>query len=51
LDVPTVPIGVDERGAKVAELDGLNASAALLTPAHHSPLGMPLHAPRRTEVI
>ena len=51
LDVPTVPIGVDERGAVVDELDGVQTPAVLLTPAHHSPFGMPLHAERRTAVV
>lgn len=51
LDVSTVPIGVDERGAVVSELDGLETPAVLLTPAHHSPFGMPLHPSRRTEVV
>ena len=51
MNVPTVPIGVDDLGAKTAELDTLDVSAALLTPAHHSPLGMPLHASRRTSAI
>ncbi|QZT62595.1 PLP-dependent aminotransferase family protein [Mycolicibacterium austroafricanum] len=47
----TVPIGVDDRGAIVDELDGLDVPAVLLTPAHHNPLGMPLHSSRRTAVI
>jgi GntR family transcriptional regulator / MocR family aminotransferase len=51
LDVPTVPIGVDERGAVVDELDDLQTPAVLLTPAHHSPFGMPLHPARRTAVV
>ncbi len=51
LDVPTVPIGVDDRGAVIDELDGLETPAVLLTPAHHSPFGMPLHAERRTAVV
>ena len=51
LDVPTVPIGVDERGAVVDELDSLQTPAVLLTPAHHSPFGMPLHASRRAAVV
>ena len=51
LDVPTVPIGVDERGAVVDELDGLETPAVLLTPAHHSPFGMSLHPTRRTAVV
>jgi GntR family transcriptional regulator/MocR family aminotransferase len=51
LEVPTVPIGVDERGAVIDELEGIDAPAVLLTPAHHSPFGMPLHATRRTAVV
>jgi GntR family transcriptional regulator / MocR family aminotransferase len=49
--VTTLPIGVDDRGAVVSELDDLAVTAALLTPAHHSPLGMPLHPARRTAVV
>ncbi|MGE2837153.1 PLP-dependent aminotransferase family protein [Mycobacterium sp. SMC-4] len=49
--VTTVPIGVDEYGARVDELDPLDVSAALLTPAHHQPLGMALHPARRTAAI
>ncbi len=51
LEVPTVPIGVDDRGAVVDDLDGLRTPAVLLTPAHHSPFGMPLHASRRAAVV
>lgn len=51
MDVPTVPIGVDELGARTDQLTELDVSAALLTPAHHSPLGMPLHPSRRTAVM
>ena len=51
LDVPTVPIGVDERGAVVDELDALQTPAVLLTPVHHSPFGMPLHAARRAAAV
>ena len=47
----TVPIGVDDRGAVVDELDGLDVPAVLLTPAHHNPLGMSLHSSRRTAVV
>jgi GntR family transcriptional regulator/MocR family aminotransferase len=49
--VPTVPIGVDNRGAVVSEVDGTDAAAVLLTPAHQHPLGMALHPSRRTEVV
>ncbi len=51
LDVPTVPIGVDDSGAVVSELDRVETPAVLLTPAHHSPFGMPLHPARRTAVV
>lgn len=51
LDVPTVPIGVDEHGAVIDDLDGVDTPAVLLTPAHHSPFGMPLHPARRTAVV
>ena len=51
LGAPTVPIGVDDRGAVVSDLDQVDASAVLLTPAHHNPLGMPLHPSRRTAVV
>lgn len=51
LEVPTVPIGVDDRGAVIDELNGLSTPAVLLTPAHHSPFGMPLHASRRTAAV
>ncbi|MGY4871208.1 MocR-like pyridoxine biosynthesis transcription factor PdxR [Mycolicibacterium elephantis] len=51
LGVPTVPIGVDSRGAVVNELDSHSAAAVMLTPAHHSPFGMPLHPVRRTAAV
>jgi GntR family transcriptional regulator/MocR family aminotransferase len=51
LGMATTPIGVDERGAVVADLDSVDVPAALLTPAHHSPLGMSLHPSRRAAVI
>jgi GntR family transcriptional regulator / MocR family aminotransferase len=51
LGLQTVPIGLDEYGAVVSDLDVLKASAVLLTPAHHNPQGMPLHPSRRTAVI
>jgi GntR family transcriptional regulator / MocR family aminotransferase len=51
LDVPTVPIGLDENGAVIADLDRLESPAVLLTPAHHNPHGMPLHPSRRTAVV
>jgi GntR family transcriptional regulator / MocR family aminotransferase len=51
LGVSTIPIGIDEQGAVISDLDGLGVPAVLLTPAHHSPQGMPLHATRRTAAV
>jgi GntR family transcriptional regulator/MocR family aminotransferase len=51
LGVQTIPIGLDENGAMVSDLDELDVSAVLLTPAHHNPQGMPLHPSRRTAVV
>ncbi|MFV1363494.1 PLP-dependent aminotransferase family protein [Mycolicibacterium elephantis] len=51
MGMATAPIGVDEHGALVGELDALDAPAVLLTPAHHSPFGMPLHPSRRMAVV
>lgn len=46
------PIGVDESGARTAELADLpGVHAVLLTPAHQYPTGVELHARRRAEVI
>ena len=51
MGIPTAPIGLDDHGAMVVELDGMDVPAVLLTPAHHSPHGMPLHPSRRTAVV
>ncbi|MBP1817989.1 PLP-dependent aminotransferase family protein [Mycobacterium sp. OAE908] len=51
LGVSTVPIGLDENGAVISDLDDVDVSAVLVTPAHHNPQGMPLHPSRRTAVI
>jgi GntR family transcriptional regulator / MocR family aminotransferase len=51
LGVGTVPIGLDEFGAVVSDLDALDVPAVLLTPAHHNPQGMSLHPSRRTAVV
>ena len=51
MGIATAPIGLDEHGAVVAELDDLDVPAVLLTPAHHNPYGMPLHPSRRTAVV
>ncbi|MFJ5306083.1 PLP-dependent aminotransferase family protein [Streptomyces sp. NPDC088350] len=47
--VRTVPLPVDEQGARVEELG--KERAVLLTPAHQFPTGGPLHAERRAAVI
>jgi GntR family transcriptional regulator/MocR family aminotransferase len=47
----TTPVDVDEHGAVVADLDRSDATAALLTPAHHFPHGVPLHPTRRTAAL
>ncbi|WP_103338350.1 MocR-like pyridoxine biosynthesis transcription factor PdxR [Amycolatopsis sp. CA-126428] len=46
--VPTIPLALDEHGARVEDLD---VPAVLLTPAHQFPTGGPLHHDRRTAVI
>lgn len=51
LGMPTAPIGVDEHGAVVGDLDGIDTPAVLLTPAHHNPFGVPLHPSRRTAAV
>ena len=51
IDVPTVPIGVDEHGAVIDDLESVDAPAVLLTPAHHCPFGMSLHPTRRAAVV
>ncbi|BBW99862.1 GntR family transcriptional regulator [Mycolicibacterium moriokaense] len=51
MGISTVPIGLDEDGAVVKELDRLDVPAVLLTPAHHNPYGMTLHPSRRTAVV
>jgi GntR family transcriptional regulator / MocR family aminotransferase len=49
--VPTEPIGFDEMGAVVSDLNALRTPGVLLTPAHHYPHGVPLHPSRRTAVV
>jgi len=56
MGVRSVPIGVDDDGAVIDDLDrdtgnGDRATAALLTPAHHFPHGVPLHPGRRKAVL
>ncbi|UOX89077.1 PLP-dependent aminotransferase family protein [Amycolatopsis sp. FBCC-B4732] len=46
--VPTVPLDLDEHGARV---EGLDVPSVLLTPAHQFPTGGPLHHDRRTAVL
>ncbi|MEU9169528.1 PLP-dependent aminotransferase family protein [Streptomyces sp. NPDC048420] len=47
--VRTVPLPLDEHGARVDRLD--RERAVLLTPAHQFPTGGPLHAGRRAAVV
>ncbi|MFF0740071.1 PLP-dependent aminotransferase family protein [Streptomyces sp. NPDC004111] len=50
--VRTVPLGIDERGARTAELGAHKGlRAVLLTPAHQFPTGGPLHSERRAEAV
>ncbi|MDO0974209.1 PLP-dependent aminotransferase family protein [Mycolicibacterium frederiksbergense] len=49
--VRTVPVNVDDDGAVITGLEGTEAAAALLTPAHHFPHGVPLHPGRRKAVL
>jgi GntR family transcriptional regulator/MocR family aminotransferase len=51
MGISTVPIGLDDDGAVVKQLDQLDVPAVLLTPAHHNPYGMTLHPSRRTAVV
>jgi GntR family transcriptional regulator/MocR family aminotransferase len=51
MGVATTPIAVDDHGAIVDDLNGLDTPAALLTPAHQFPHGVPLHPTRRTAVL
>ncbi|MGW6270252.1 MocR-like pyridoxine biosynthesis transcription factor PdxR [Streptomyces sp. NPDC055060] len=51
-DVRTVPLGLDEKGARIEELtEGRRVRGVLLTPAHQFPTGGPLHPARRAAVI
>ncbi|GAA1265970.1 PLP-dependent aminotransferase family protein [Kitasatospora nipponensis] len=47
----TVPLPLDERGARTELLPGLDADAVLLTPAHQFPTGAPLHPSRRAAAV
>nr|WP_221243222.1 PLP-dependent aminotransferase family protein [Conexibacter arvalis] len=46
-----VPVAVDAEGLRTELLDGLSADAALVTPAHQSPLGGVLGPRRRAELL
>jgi GntR family transcriptional regulator/MocR family aminotransferase len=46
--VATIPLALDENGARVEDLD---VPVAVLTPAHQFPTGGPLHHDRRTAVV
>ncbi|MQS17723.1 PLP-dependent aminotransferase family protein [Streptomyces kaniharaensis] len=50
--VTTVPLPLDENGARIGELtDRPDVRTVLLTPAHQFPTGGPLHAARRAAVV
>ncbi|MET9516623.1 PLP-dependent aminotransferase family protein [Streptomyces sp. NPDC002994] len=51
--VRTVPVGVDEDGARVGDLAGSGTASGtvLLTPAHQFPTGGPLRPERRAAVV
>jgi GntR family transcriptional regulator / MocR family aminotransferase len=51
LGVDTTPIQIDEKGVVVSDLDALDTPAALITPAHQYPHGVPLHSSRRAAVL
>ncbi len=51
LGVDTAPIRVDQQGAIVSELERLDTPAALITPAHQYPHGVPLHPSRRSAIL
>ncbi len=46
-----VPIGVDEAGTRVDELERSKADAVVLTPAHQHPTGVVLSGERRTALL
>ena len=46
-----VPVPVDEQGLQTSRLAGLDAGAALLSPAHSYPSGAVLSADRRAELL
>ncbi|MGW9172627.1 MocR-like pyridoxine biosynthesis transcription factor PdxR [Streptomyces decoyicus] len=50
--IPTRPLDIDEHGADTAGLTTFSdLGAALLTPAHQFPIGVPLHPDRRAAAI
>ncbi len=49
--MPTPPVGVDEQGLRVEELDRAGAEAVLVTPAHHYPTGVVLAPERRRQLL
>jgi GntR family transcriptional regulator/MocR family aminotransferase len=46
-----IPLAVDGQGAVAADLAGIDPDAAVLTPAHQFPTGVPLAPVRRSEVL
>jgi GntR family transcriptional regulator/MocR family aminotransferase len=46
-----VPVAIDEHGMQVERLAELDVQAAILTPAHQFPIGVPLSPERRTALV
>ena len=46
-----IPVGVDDHGLRVAELEGLRVDAVVLTPAHQCPTGAVLAPGRRAALL
>jgi GntR family transcriptional regulator/MocR family aminotransferase len=49
LDVVGIP--VDDRGARIDELVGLDVGAFFVSPTHQFPMGVPLHPSRRRQLL
>ncbi|GGM69050.1 GntR family transcriptional regulator [Longimycelium tulufanense] len=46
-----IPVRVDQGGLRIDDLAASGCRAVLVTPAHQFPLGVPLHARRRRELV
>ncbi|HHX56846.1 MAG TPA: PLP-dependent aminotransferase family protein [Clostridiales bacterium] len=50
-DVKTIPIGMDELGINIADLQKFNVNVAHVTPSHHFPLGIVMPISRRMDLL